>query len=218
VRGPEQHPDTATSSPRGARAAGERPQPPRCAQPRLLTPNRTDFARIAEDALGHALRDALGDVLGNALGDVLGNALGDVLNNALGDVLNNALGDVLGDALGAALGDVLNNALGDVLGDVLDNALGDVLDNALGDVLDNALGDVLDNALGAALGAAPGDAEGANPYASPPNMLVTEPSSKTSWIARANSGAIGSTVNRSNRRSGGSGTVSVTTTSSIAAS
>ena len=36
-------------------------------------------------------------------------------------------------------------------------------------------------------------------------MLVTEPSSNTSWIARARSGAIGSTVSPGKRFSGGSG-------------
>ena len=47
-------------------------------------------------------------------------------------------------------------------------------------------------------------------------MLVTEPSSKTSWIARASSGAIGRIVRLGNRFSSGIGMVSVTTTSSIA--
>lgn len=52
-------------------------------------------------------------------------------------------------------------------------------------------------------------------YASPPNMLVTEPSSKTSWIARASSGAIGRIVSFSHRRDSVSGIVSVMTTSSM---
>lgn len=49
-------------------------------------------------------------------------------------------------------------------------------------------------------------------YAAPSNMLVTEPSSKTSWMALASSGAIGSTVSLSKRFSGPTGRVSVTTT------
>ena len=52
--------------------------------------------------------------------------------------------------------------------------------------------------------------------AAPSNMLVTEPSSKTSWIARASSGAIGRIVRVGKRLTSGIGTVSVTTTSSIA--
>ena len=49
-------------------------------------------------------------------------------------------------------------------------------------------------------------------------MLVTEPSSKTSLIARASSGAMGRIVSPGKRFSDGRGIVSVTTTSSIAAS
>src|SRR5690606_27580573 len=49
----------------------------------------------------------------------------------------------------------------------------------------------------------------------PPKRVVTEPSSKTSRIARANSGAIDRTVSLSSCFSGGSGRVLVTTTSLI---
>ena len=47
------------------------------------------------------------------------------------------------------------------------------------------------------------------------NMLVTDPSSKTSWMARAMSGAIGRMVSVGKRFSSGTGSVSVTTTESI---
>jgi hypothetical protein len=57
---------------------------------------------------------------------------------------------------------------------------------------------------------------GDDPQAAPSNIDVTEPSSKTSWMARASSGAIGSTVRRSQRFSSGIGRVSVTTTESMA--
>ena len=49
----------------------------------------------------------------------------------------------------------------------------------------------------------------------PSNRLVTEPSLKTSWMARAMSGAIDSTVSLSKRFSGGMGSVLVTMTSLI---
>jgi len=49
----------------------------------------------------------------------------------------------------------------------------------------------------------------------PSNRLVTDPSLKTSWMARAMSGAIDSTVSLSNRFSGGMGRVLVTMTSPI---
>src|SRR5690606_30579838 len=49
----------------------------------------------------------------------------------------------------------------------------------------------------------------------PPNRVVTDPSSKTSRMARASSGAIESTVILSSCFSGGSGRVLVTTTSLI---
>ena len=49
----------------------------------------------------------------------------------------------------------------------------------------------------------------------PSNRLVTDPSLKTSWMARAMSGAIDSTVSLSNRFSGGMGSVLVTMTSPI---
>ena len=52
-------------------------------------------------------------------------------------------------------------------------------------------------------------------YAAPSNMLVTEPSSNTSLIAFAKSGAIDSTVSLSKRFSGETGRVSVTTTWSM---
>src|SRR5450759_2846127 len=52
-------------------------------------------------------------------------------------------------------------------------------------------------------------------YETPSNSLVTEPSPKTSEMARASSGAIGMTVSLSNRRSSLSGSVLVTTTSLI---
>src|SRR5690606_30454417 len=55
-------------------------------------------------------------------------------------------------------------------------------------------------------------------YAAPSNMLVTEPSSKTSRIARASSGAMGRIVRPGKRSRSGTGMVSVTTTSSIAGS
>src|SRR5690606_33073603 len=53
------------------------------------------------------------------------------------------------------------------------------------------------------------------PRLRPPKSVVTEPSSKTSRMARANSGAIDSTVILSSLFSGGSGSVFVTTTSLI---
>ena len=49
----------------------------------------------------------------------------------------------------------------------------------------------------------------------PSNRLVTDPSLKTSWMARAMSGAIDSTVSLSKRFSGGMGSVLVTITSLI---
>ena len=49
----------------------------------------------------------------------------------------------------------------------------------------------------------------------PSNRLVTDPSLKTSWMARAMSGAIDSTVSLSKRFSGGMGSVLVTMTSLI---
>ncbi len=44
-----------------------------------------------------------------------------------------------------------------------------------------------------------GHSPGGRDYAAPSNMLVTEPSSKTSWMARASSGAIGRIVSDANR-------------------
>src|SRR5690606_1050215 len=57
--------------------------------------------------------------------------------------------------------------------------------------------------------------ERAAAHAAPSKSEVTDPSSNTSWIARASMGAIGSTVRRSQRFSSGSGRVSVTTTWSM---
>ena len=64
-------------------------------------------------------------------------------------------------------------------------------------------------------GLLPGCAGQSTGQVRPSNRLVTDPSLKTSWMARAMSGAIDSTVSLSKRFSAGMGSVLVTMTSLI---
>ena len=75
-----------------------------------------------------------------------------------------------------------------------------------------------DRAVGTAnlcAGLLPGCAGRSAGQVRPSNRLVTEPSLKTSWMARPMSGAIDSTVSLSKRFSAGMGRVLVTMTSLI---